>query len=848
MSDSEAPPAKKEGSEPPAADQGSTPPPAAGSTPPPAAGSTPPPAGASGAPARRQRPILYSDASRPPAAPPPSERAPKSKKVIKGAKRWLPIVIIGLLLVGGGLAAVYFLLVRPAGGPELTSKVPRDVDIYIEVPSVKRLVKGLSTMRFFDEKKLDMDRWIDQAEDEVAASLDLSDDEAKDILEGVQSVGLAARVGEDSYEGALILRFESSKAARVLLSSERFFEADDDGVGGKRYLIDRDDDEDEEDGAEEQPYDPTLSPSSLRRSLFGFKLRGDEKVAWFKQERLVVIGHEILLDDVASVLKGKQSSLDDNKRFQQARKLLPRSVAAFGYVDTQMFEVIANYRERDQLDYFLKEPEPIIGSLSFDDAGSRFSVAGGLSGKMMPPDKAYTEPVDLTLAKRLPKEVIAYFALSTKMDVEGVELEQMVLDGVRDAEPDLAKEIRREIANAEKELGFRLTSVYDALGDEGIVAVMPHKSYKLDFNTEPSLAQDYAVAYIQHTDDLEGAERIVERVRDSIFPDDDEHGGPKVPFRVRSEDNGGFTAEPDDPAKDPFVMVRFSGSYMMAAVGRRDVCERFWSAFTDGKDTLGDDEAHDDAIDALPSGSQGYAWVDTGRIFAEALDANPGLEKDAQQFGFEPSAVTTTGDGRVTSALSFGWSVEDDVWHVKLHTLNTTWMVPIAAYVEYMQTQMRMRTYQARNTVKAIASAANAAYRANRYDWRNYTDTSPNAIERLCQTATPVPAAIPKRDSYLPEDEAGKDWNAGDDKTGWKCLKFSLSQEMYFQYSYNVGGGYKGPARGGPDPGPNGFEVAAEGDLDGDGKTSLFTMTGIIDPTTGTLTLATTEFAVDELE
>jgi hypothetical protein len=34
---------------------------------------------------------------------------------------------------------------------------------------------------------------------------------------------------------------------------------------------------------------------------------------------------------------------------------------------------------------------------------------------------------------------------------------------------------------------------------------------------------------------------------------------------------------------------------------------------------------------------------------------------------------------------------------------------------------------------------------------------------------------------------------------------------------YRIGGNYKGPARGDPDPGPNGFEVSAEGDLDGDG-------------------------------
>jgi hypothetical protein len=53
-----------------------------------------------------------------------------------------------------------------------------------------------------------------------------------------------------------------------------------------------------------------------------------------------------------------------------------------------------------------------------------------------------------------------------------------------------------------------------------------------------------------------------------------------------------------------------------------------------------------------------------------------------------------------------------------------------------------------------------------------------------------------------------------------------MTEPMYFQYDYRAGHGYKGPARGGPNPGPKGFEVSAEGDLDGDGKTSLYTLTG----------------------
>ena len=39
----------------------------------------------------------------------------------------------------------------------------------------------------------------------------------------------------------------------------------------------------------------------------------------------------------------------------------------------------------------------------------------------------------------------------------------------------------------------------------------------------------------------------------------------------------------------------------------------------------------------------------------------------------------------------------------------------------------------------------------------------------------------------------------------------------------------------GPDPGPDGFEASAEGDIDGNGKTSLFTRVGKVDKKTQTL-------------
>ena len=144
--------------------------------------------------------------------------------------------------------------------------------------------------------------------------------------------------------------------------------------------------------------------------------------------------------------------------------------------------------------------------------------------------------------------------------------------------------------------------------------------------------------------------------------------------------------------------------------------------------------------------------------------------------------------------------------------------------------------------MSAIARGAAAAF--ERETWGSGGQT----VHKPCASAIDVPATVPRGTSYRPNTKPGNDFETGDAKGGWRCLKFGLTQPHRYQYSYRHGGNYKGPKRGGPDPGPSGFEVSAEGDLDGDGKTSLFTRIGTIDRATGHLHLATQLFIDDEYE
>lgn len=103
------------------------------------------------------------------------------------------------------------------------------------------------------------------------------------------------------------------------------------------------------------------------------------------------------------------------------------------------------------------------------------------------------------------------------------------------------------------------------------------------------------------------------------------------------------------------------------------------------------------------------------------------------------------------------------------------------------------------------------------------------AVNNLCGSANKVPLNfVPSGTKYQPLTAAGQDFQTGTTLDGWICLGFSLTSPVYYQYSYLKGAGYVSPALGGPDPGVDGFEAAARGDIDGDGVNSTFARTGIV--------------------
>jgi type IV pilus assembly protein PilA len=157
------------------------------------------------------------------------------------------------------------------------------------------------------------------------------------------------------------------------------------------------------------------------------------------------------------------------------------------------------------------------------------------------------------------------------------------------------------------------------------------------------------------------------------------------------------------------------------------------------------------------------------------------------------------------------------------------------------------KTSEAKNTVGAISRAAVSAYERETYNNELLADgaVSATTMHVLCKSSTSAPAAgVPKGTKIQPSTVDGADFNGGDNTGGWKCLKFGLTQPVYYQYSYLQGSGYLDA--GSKAVATTGFEAGAQGDLDGNGTNSMF-LRGA-DVRNGAVVLSTEIFVLNEFE
>jgi type IV pilus assembly protein PilA len=125
------------------------------------------------------------------------------------------------------------------------------------------------------------------------------------------------------------------------------------------------------------------------------------------------------------------------------------------------------------------------------------------------------------------------------------------------------------------------------------------------------------------------------------------------------------------------------------------------------------------------------------------------------------------------------------------------------------------KTAEARNSLGQLAKDAAAAAEREKGTTAILGPTGLSSLMRsFCASASAVPGTVPAGQKY---QSSKGDWNSGSATAGWQCLKFSMEEPQYYSYNYTAS---DTSAVSGA------FIATANGDLNGDGVTSQFAVSG----------------------
>lgn len=419
-----------------------------------------------------------------------------------------------------------------------------------------------------------------------------------------------------------------------------------------------------------------------------------------------------------------------------------------------------------------------------------------LYGASYPPVGSVIAPAPQTLLGQMPRGTLGALGISHKR-APGKDLSNIfsLIDKVtkgnnlQDAKDGAAK------------LGIDFNELDAALGDDLAVGVYRDAKEKINFEKSEGLNRMAIIVAIGTKD--EAAHTKIWNALTSMVKKKSKEASVKGDV-IESVEN------PKSKKKD-FGRVESRKGVVVIGIGDKAIVREALAKFGKAKETLASTSAFSEARAKEKPSMHMLAYVD-GATLKALVPPKGDKPKDAAPNASGPaflSLLLGPSDRGLELALGGGGAME---------LIGTGATLAVNAFKAY---EANSKTSEARMNVRFIASYARNAYNRENADGKGLR-------LKLCKSTLPVPATIPKGTTYKTNMGQGGDWDSGDDDTGWKCLGYFSNDEIRYQYEYRQGGNYKGPTRGGPNPGPNGFEVSAEGDLDGDGKTSLFTRTGKI--------------------
>lgn len=215
---------------------------------------------------------------------------------------------IGYALLVAALAALAYLLVMQAPAVNLAQRVPEDVAVFVEVPSVPHLLSAMAKL-----KVADADTTAKQTADGVtgafAGAFHLTHDDADALSRSVVGVAFAARGHGKDLSSVWLLALSSTSGAEPLFSSSRVTADGALGNGGVAYRLAP---------LPAQPFQ-AREQTSLERWLRALSTKDDGKrLAWFAGARLLALGDDALVKDVAAVVDSGKGSLDGRGAWKRA--------------------------------------------------------------------------------------------------------------------------------------------------------------------------------------------------------------------------------------------------------------------------------------------------------------------------------------------------------------------------------------------------------------------------------------------------------------------------------------------------------------------------------------------------
>ena len=620
-----------------------------------------------------------------------------------------------------------------------------------------------------------------------------------DALDGI-AVVMDGRDGEQ--EAALIIRLNNTAAAELLLAAEPFV---------------------------------SIAPSAATRDLLNseqvmfavgpdaFSQQPRPHVVFDKAFNILMFGQLPVLKRLNRVAAGEIPSMAELPSFLASQQ--SKGALLHGRVNTRAIGEQLDGELRRTFDDYLQPRAPVVFEWLADNEleGGRFQIRTILGGKGLPDARLYRPAANFALPSRLPDRTLAYQAYSSASGLSGAERADAVARFVAHVDKDRAAMLNNLVTSA----GISFVDILDMLGDEGVIAAVP------PIPPPPVLTPNKPVAAAEPLDGFALVALQKLRLRDD--------GSFQQILNVLEAKFSSYATKRDagrlivTVAEDAVLLVFKHSNVAFIGIGEpKNVFDSAAVAFTN-RSKLGGVVAHNNTVNNLPA-SQLMLWLNTPAIrqHFEALG-----ESDPSALRIMRRAAGPSDDAN-SAAVALRWKVAGDRWQltVDVADISTVGVMAGAAIAVLDEHLKGSKVAEAEQTVSAITRAAAAAFERDRAGGR-----------QLCSSATPVPAGdVPHGQKYQASTKAGEDFNTGDHDGGWRCLNFALTTPHYYRYHYNVGGNYLGPKHGGPNPGPNGFEVAAEGDLDGDGITSLISLSGHVDPKTGKVEVAPAWFSHNATE